>query len=208
MNNLPIKRARVEDAKAILNLQKLAYLSEAEIYNNKSIPPLTQTLEEIRAEFDNQIFLKALIDERIVGSVRAYQTEGTCHIGRLVVHPKFQNRGIGTRLMNEIETCFDKAQRFGLFTGDNSERNLYLYHKLGYREFQRKNFQENFVLVFLEKDRNQTSKQGSTNKNTVYHPQPPGDHDNGDNAHPAPLDGNKAGQSDPRCKPVKTGSIC
>lgn len=158
MNNLLIKRARVEDAKAILNLQKLAYLSEAEIYKNKSIPPLTQTLEEIRAEFDNQIFLKALIDERIVGSVRAYQTEGTCHIGRLVVHPKFQNRGIGTRLMNEIETCFDKAQRFGLFTGDNSERNLYLYHKLGYKEIRRQKFQENLVLVFLEKDRNLNSK--------------------------------------------------
>jgi ribosomal protein S18 acetylase RimI-like enzyme len=153
MNNLDIKRARVEDAKAILNLQKLAYLSEAEIYNNKSIPPLTQTLEEIRAEFDNQIFLKALIDERIVGSVRAYQTEGTCHIGRLVVHPKFQNRGIGSRLMNEIEGAFEKAKRLELFTGDNSERNLYLYHKLGYREFRRKNFQENFVLVFFEKDR-------------------------------------------------------
>ena len=157
MNNLLIKRARVEDAKAILNLQKLAYLSEAEIYNNKSIPPLTQTLEEIRTEFGNQVFLKALIDERIVGSVRAYQTEGTCHIGRLVVHPDVQNKGIGTRLMNAIETCFDKAQRFELFTGDNSERNLYIYHKLGYREFRRMNFQEIFDLVFLEKDRNLTS---------------------------------------------------
>ena len=153
MKSLLIERAQVEDAAIILNLQKLAYLSEAEIYNNKSIPPLTQTLEEIRAEFDNQIFLKALIDERIVGSVRAYQTEGTCHIGRLVVHPKFQNRGIGSRLMNEIEGAFEKAKRLELFTGDNSERNLYLYHKLGYREFRRKNFQENFVLVFLEKDR-------------------------------------------------------
>ena len=153
MKNLLIERAQVEDAAIILDLQKLAYLSEAEIYNNKSIPPLTQTLEEIRAEFDNQIFLKALIDERIVGSVRAYQTEGTCHIGRLVVHPKFQNRGIGSRLMNEIEGAFEKAKRLELFTGDNSERNLYLYNKLGYREFRRKNFQENFVLVFLEKDR-------------------------------------------------------
>jgi len=152
MKNLSIKRAQVQDAEAILDLQKLAYLSEAEIYNNKSIPPLTQTLEEIRAEFDNQIFLKALIDEIIVGSVRAYQTERTCHIGRLVVHPKSQNRGIGSRLMKEIEGAFENVKRFELFTGDNSERNLYLYHKLGYREFRRKYFQDIFVLVFLEKD--------------------------------------------------------
>jgi len=152
MENLQIKRAGVQDAEAILNLQKLAYLSEAEIYNNKSIPPLTQTLDEIRAEFDHQIFLKALIDERIVGSVRAYQTEGTCHISRLVVHPKFQNRGIGSRLMNAIEAIFEKTKRFQLFTGDNSERNLYLYQKLGYKEFRRQKFQENLVLVYLQKD--------------------------------------------------------
>ena len=148
-----VTRARVEDAEVILALQKLAYLSEAEIYNNQSIPPLTQTLEEIRAEFDNLIFLKAFNDDSIVGSVRAFQSEGTCHISRLVVHPEFQNRGIGSQLMHEIESAFESAQRFELFTGDNSARNLYLYHKLGYREFRRKNFQENFVLVFLGKDR-------------------------------------------------------
>ena len=104
MNNLLIKRARVEDAEVILNLQRLSYLREAEIYNNKSIPPLTQTLEEITAEFDTRIFLKATLEGKIVGSVRAYLAEGVCHIGRLVVHPDVQNKGVGTRLMNEIET--------------------------------------------------------------------------------------------------------
>ena len=158
MKNLLIERAQVEDAAIILNLQKLAYLSEAEIYNNDSIPPLTQTLAQITAEFDNQIFLKATLQGKIVGSVRAYMAEGVCHIGRLVVHPDVQNKGIGTRLMNEIETGFDKAQRFELFTGDNSQRNIYLYHKLGYKEVRRQKFQENLVLVFLEKDRNLISK--------------------------------------------------
>ena len=38
-----VKRASFEDAKEILDLQKLAYVSEAEIYNDYSIPPLTQT---------------------------------------------------------------------------------------------------------------------------------------------------------------------
>ena len=153
MKGMIIKRADVEDAETILALQKLAYLSEAEIYDNKDIPPLTQTLEAIRAEFNHQIFLKALIDDRIIGSVRAYRTEETCHIGRLIVHPDFQNRGIGSRLMNKIEGMFEKAQRFELFTGDNSERNLYLYQKLGYREYRRQKFQKNLVLVFLEKDK-------------------------------------------------------
>ena len=46
-----IKRATIADAEEILSLQKLVYESEAEIYNDFTIPPLTQTLEEIKAEF-------------------------------------------------------------------------------------------------------------------------------------------------------------
>ena len=43
-----LERATIEDAKEILDLQKLAYRSEAEIYYDDTLPPLTQTREEIR----------------------------------------------------------------------------------------------------------------------------------------------------------------
>lgn len=86
---------------AILSLQKLAYRSEAEIYDDFTIPPLTQTLEGIKKDFERQIFLKAVTDGRIIGSVRAFVKEGTCYVGRLIVHPDFQNQGIGTQLMAE-----------------------------------------------------------------------------------------------------------
>jgi N-acetylglutamate synthase-like GNAT family acetyltransferase len=122
-----IERASVEDAEEILSLQKLAYQSEAAIYDDYTISPLTQTLEEIRADFERQIFLKASVDGRIIGSVRAHVQEKTCFIGRLIVHPDFQNRGIGTRLLNEIEKTFSQAERFELFTGDKSDRNPGLF---------------------------------------------------------------------------------
>jgi GNAT superfamily N-acetyltransferase len=79
--------------------------------------------------------------------------EETCFIGRLIVHPDFQNRGIGTRLLNEIEQTFSQAKRFELFTGDKSERNLYLYQKQGYRPFKTEMISDDLRLVFLEKHR-------------------------------------------------------
>lgn len=42
-----ITAASPADAAAILALQKLAYQSEARLYNDFSIPPLLQTLEEL-----------------------------------------------------------------------------------------------------------------------------------------------------------------
>jgi ribosomal protein S18 acetylase RimI-like enzyme len=86
-----------------------------------------------------------------VGSVRAYEQDGTCHIGRLIVHPAHQNRGLGTRLLREVEAAFPDAERYALFTGHKSERNLYLYGKLGYREVRREPVREVLTLVHLEK---------------------------------------------------------
>ncbi len=148
-----IEHASLQDAAEILELQKLAYISEAAIYNDYSIPPLKQTFDEIQADFERQIVLRAIVDGRIVGSVRGFVKQETCHIGRLIVHPDFQGRGIGTRLMREIERCFDKAERYELFTGHLSERNLRLYHKLGYTPFLSEPATDILTMVYLEKRR-------------------------------------------------------
>jgi ribosomal protein S18 acetylase RimI-like enzyme len=146
-----IERAGIEDAGAILDLQKLAYGSEAAIYGQHAVPPLTQSLEGMVVDLRERVVLKAVLDDRIVGSVRARMEQGTCSIGRLIVHPDVQNQGIGTRLMGEIEALHDQAGRFELFTGHRSERNLYLYRKLGYKEFKRERITDALTLVFLEK---------------------------------------------------------
>jgi ribosomal protein S18 acetylase RimI-like enzyme len=145
-----VKKVKKKDLEEILALQKLAYQSEAELNNDFNIPPLTQTLEEIRAEFADALFLKVMDGERIIGSVRAVEKDRTCHIGRLIVHPGFQNRGIGSRLLKAAEEKFS-CKRFELFTSERSERNLYLYKKFGYRECKRMALNEKTTLVFLEK---------------------------------------------------------
>lgn len=151
MENLIITRAEIGDTEKILNLQKMAYRSEAEIYNDYTLPPLTQNLDEIKADYDKQVFLKAIVNMKIVGSVRAFMEERTCYIGRLIVHPDFQNKGIGTQLMNEIERFFNEAAMYELFTGHKSERNIHFYQKFGYKVFREKAVTKNYNLVFLRK---------------------------------------------------------
>ncbi len=150
MSNIIIVPATEADLEVILALQKLAYQSEAQRYNDFDLPPLRQTLEEIQADFARMAFFKAMVGERIVGSVRGYVKDDTCYIGRLIVHPDLQNRGIGTQLMRAVEHHFSTARRFELFTGHKSEPALHLYHKLGYREFKRQDMPTH-TIVFLEK---------------------------------------------------------
>jgi ribosomal protein S18 acetylase RimI-like enzyme len=148
---IDIMQAVIADGAEILALQKLCYRSEAELTNDFQIPPLLQDQKSIEHDFATQRFLKALKEGRIVGSVRAYSRDGTCHVGRLIVHPALQNRGLGTRLMHEIEATFPEVARFELFTGEKSARNLHLYQKLGYQVFRTEKLNELTTLVFMER---------------------------------------------------------
>ena len=148
-----IEAATVSDASEILELQKLCYQREAELYDDFTIPPLTQSLSEIEAEFTTKVFLKAEDNTTIIGSVRAFLEDGTCHIERLIVHPDYQGQGIGTSLLKAIEAYFGRAQRLELFTGSKSEGNIRLYERLGFTKFAEKQLNEKVTLVFLEKVR-------------------------------------------------------
>ncbi len=98
MSETHIENATPADAEELLALQKLAYREEAERYDDFSIPPMLQTLEGMRADLASHLYLKAMLDGRAVGAVRGRCDEGTCYVGRLIVHPDFQGRGLGQRL--------------------------------------------------------------------------------------------------------------
>ena len=97
------------------------------------------------------MFLKAVDrNARIIGSVRAYTENDTVYIGKLIVQPEMQSRGIGTKLMQAIEREFN-ASRYELFTSDKSVRNVRLYEYLGYVKFKEQKISEKLTMIFLEK---------------------------------------------------------
>ena len=149
---MEIIMANFEDLPQILNLQKLAYLSEAKILNNYSIQPLTQTLQELEKEFDKSIILKLLDNKnnKIIGSVRAYEKNNRVYIGKLMVHPEYQNKGFGGNLLKTIESLY-KNKTFELYTSNKSVKNINLYIKNGYKEFKREKISEDLEMVYMEK---------------------------------------------------------
>lgn len=151
-DGIAIQAADPDDLEAILELQRLAYQSEARLLNNFSIQPLRETLDEIQAQYREGIFLKA-VDENgaIAGSVRGRIENGTLHIGKLMVRPELQGRGIGGRLLAAVEARGGQP-RCELFTSDKSAKNLSLYERAGYARFAERRIAPDLRLVYLEKN--------------------------------------------------------
>jgi ribosomal protein S18 acetylase RimI-like enzyme len=151
MSGAILSKAELEDLEEILALQHLAYRSEAEIYGDFGIQPLRQTLDELRQEFETGLVLKATDETgKIIGSVRAYAEGNTTYIGKLIVAPNHQSKGLGKRLLQAAENAFP-SQRYELHTGHKSAKNLAFYEKYGYARFKEEAGRPTLTLVYLEK---------------------------------------------------------
>ncbi|MEU8053842.1 GNAT family N-acetyltransferase [Micromonospora haikouensis] len=153
-DHLTIAPAGFADAGEILTVQRAAYVTEAQHYGDPFLPPLAETLDEILAVLAGPAtVLVARAGHRLVGSVRALVDDaGTAHVGRLAVAPDQQGRGVGARLLAEVEAaCAGRASRFALFTGAASERNLRLYRRHGYEIVGHRPDANGISLAVLEK---------------------------------------------------------
>ncbi|MFE7844462.1 GNAT family N-acetyltransferase [Microbacterium sp. NPDC057407] len=152
-DEIEIRPITPDDAGEALTLQRAAFVQEALIYNSVQMPPLTQSLDELRAELVENLGCVARDAGRMVGAVRAQRDGELLLIGRLAIAPDVQGRGIGSMLLEAVENRGREAgcREAELFTGSLSEANIRLYERTGYRESGRVEEDEGIEQVFLRK---------------------------------------------------------
>jgi GNAT superfamily N-acetyltransferase len=139
----------------LLTLQRAAFLVEARAHRNLELPPLMETLEEVRAALaDPECPVWGMRDAgRLVATVRLRVAGDVGEVVRLAVAPDRQGEGLGRALLLAAEAAAPAGvTRFRLCTGERSAGPLHLYAKLGYRETHRSP-EADYQLVHLEKPR-------------------------------------------------------
>ena len=148
---LAIVPATPGDAEAMLALQRLAFEPEALVAQTREIPPLQETVDDIRAHVRGATVLKAVDGESLLGSVRGIVTDATCLIRILVVAPQAQGRGIGAALLAAIEQAHPQVERFELTTNMAMAGNLRFYLRHGYAIVDETAYSPTIRLAFMRK---------------------------------------------------------
>jgi ribosomal protein S18 acetylase RimI-like enzyme len=143
-----------EKAGEVLTLQRAAFVTEARLYGTTEIPPLVETLDDLRRELTSAVAVGALSAGRLVGAVRLTIEGPIGWISRLAVAPDQQGNGIGSGLLDAVEAAAPSGVlRFQLAAGHKSGANVAMYERRGYREFSRRVDSAGVELVLMGKDR-------------------------------------------------------
>ncbi len=129
-----VRLAVPSDAAELLTLQRACWVQEAQANPGTHIHALHESLDDVRAWVREWTTLVLRVGDRLVGAARARREGDLWDIGRVMVAPDLQGRGIGRLLLGLIEGAAPPGvTELVLFTGEGSERNLRMYRKAGYR---------------------------------------------------------------------------
>ena len=136
LTDLDVRPATLADAGELFTLQRACWLQEQEANPGVEIPALQESLDDLRGWLGEWTTFVARdpASGRLLGAVRGQLAGTEWDIGRIMVAPDLQGRGLGRALLTLIEDAAPTdASSYVLFTGAGSARNLAMYKKAGYR---------------------------------------------------------------------------
>ena len=135
--DLDVRPAVPADAGELYTLQRACWLQEMEANPGVDIPALRESLDDVRrgvGEWTVRV-AREPSSGRLVGAVRGrLDRHGEWDIGRIMVAPDLQGRGLGRALLELVEDLAPAdVTTYVLFTGAGSVDNQRMYKKAGFR---------------------------------------------------------------------------
>jgi len=98
-----IRRAVLSDAPDVYNIIQKAFSEYAKAAGLQNIEALNETIVDIENDIESKVVFIAIIDHKIVGTVRVDITGTEAYISRFAVNTENRNAGIGKSLISLVD---------------------------------------------------------------------------------------------------------
>ncbi|MET8508735.1 GNAT family N-acetyltransferase [Streptomyces sp. NPDC004787] len=138
------------------DLQPTSYAVEAQLIGFDGLPPLHESLEQLRA--CNESFLGVRDESILVGAVAwSRLPNGALDICRLVVHPVAHRRGVATMLLDALDSI-EPAELAIVSTGTANLPAITLYRRRGFVPVGERQVAPGVTITDLERKNTSTTQ--------------------------------------------------
>lgn len=156
-----ICRANINNADEIKKLLNLVWMDTyKDFFSQQTVDYIineSQTVNKFKVEIQDEkiLFLIAKDDEnKIVGLVTAQEKEDGVFLKRLYIHPNYQRKGIGIKLLAGVIDSFKTANRIYLEVEKDNIKGSNFYNKYGFKAIRENEYDLNgdkFSTMLMEK---------------------------------------------------------
>ncbi|MBS4173033.1 GNAT family N-acetyltransferase [Bacillus sp. FJAT-49736] len=150
--DIKVLKTKVEDAQALLDIQREAFHDDLEKYRDFAGSPAAETMNSL---FQKIIFAQhytIYIKGMIAGSIDIRRISETHYVlNQICLSPSFQNQGYGMKVLKMVEEMYPKAKKWTLKTQKDNVKNRHFYEKAGFILIGEEKLTQQLTLVEYEK---------------------------------------------------------
>ena len=146
---IPSKHA---EANELLKIQKQAFHSDLIKYKDYHTSPASESLDYFFFRMQHSLHYSIFVDGRLAGGIcLVRQTKDHNYLYRIFLGSEFQNKGLGSKILQELEKQLPKVKKWSLDTPKDNHRNRHFYEKFGYKKTGEQQVNEYLTLINYEK---------------------------------------------------------
>ncbi|MET3658650.1 GNAT family N-acetyltransferase [Sporosarcina psychrophila] len=146
--DITIKRTKEVEAQRLLEIQTEAFAEDLKRYEDYDTNPVNESIERLLRKIEAFFHYTIWLGDEIIGGADVRDLkENKYRLNRIFLSNEYQNKGLGSKIMELIESEFPSAIEWGLDTPYLNTRNHHFYEKLGYKKVGQHQITEKLFLI-------------------------------------------------------------
>ncbi|WML26892.1 GNAT family N-acetyltransferase [Neobacillus sp. OS1-33] len=147
-----IKKTKLDEIEDLLAIQKDVFAEDYALYEDHDSTPVNETTKKLIENIERFFHFTIWLDNDIIGAIDIRLLDDKrLRLSKLFLRNEYQNKGLGSKIIQLMESEFSLIKDWSLYTPYLNKRNHHFYEKLGYKKIGEVQVTEKLQLFKYEK---------------------------------------------------------